>query len=129
MSKSRSMARVSRLLCLPRLCVWCIGMFAGSLLVGCGGGHLLVKHDSRIKRKIKVYVNWRLVCQISPQETCKKKLKPGRYYFYAHIEGQPRLGWASAQRPALFAVDERTVIRLHDPRLRPGDARRLLKPR
>lgn len=83
---------------------------------------LLVRHRSKVRRTIHVYINWKVRCRVEPGDTCSLDLPPGRYYFYALVPGLQQYKWASRANPVPFAVDKGTVIDLHDPKPKPYKA-------
>lgn len=80
--------------------------------IGCS--NVIIRHRSRIQFAIHVYINWKRVCVIPPGKTCRIQMKRGRYTFYALVPGRPQFRWASANQPAPFVVDKRTVIVLRN---------------
>jgi hypothetical protein len=88
-------------------------VFTGVGVGGCAP-NFIVRHRSEVQRPIEIYLNWKLFCTVSPGQECSARLEPGRYYFYAIVPGLLEPRWASRQKPAVFTIDRRTVIDLHN---------------
>lgn len=93
---------------LRRLCLASLLVCFALLWLGCA--NVLIHHRSNTSASIHVYLNWKRVCIVAQGETCRLRLRRGRYTFYAIVPGKPKLRWASMKRPALFVVDEETVL-------------------
>jgi hypothetical protein len=75
-----------------------------------GCSNFVVHHRSNTKHSIHVYVNWKRVCVVKQGESCRLRMKPGRYTFYAMVPGKPNFKWSSVQRPTVFVIDKETVV-------------------